>query len=57
MERSARCHLLWWDAVIALKRKKQDVMTITPEFGPYPYMVHLPYTGKPVSDQWMSIIL
>jgi len=45
-------HLQWWDAVIDLKRKKQDVITITPEFGPYPYMVHIPYTGKPISDQW-----
>ncbi|HUP11811.1 MAG TPA: hypothetical protein VM187_06355 [Niastella sp.] len=45
-------HLQWWDAVIDLKRKQQqDIMTITPEFGPYPYMVHLPYTGKPISDQ------
>lgn len=46
-------HLQWWDAIIKLKRQQeQDVMTITPEFGPYPYMVHLPYTGKPISDQW-----
>ena len=45
-------HLQWWDDVIACKRKKQAVMTITPEFGPYPYMVHLPYTDKPISNQW-----
>jgi len=45
-------HLQWWDAVIALKRNKQYIMTITPEFGPYPYMVHLPYTDKPICNQW-----
>ncbi len=46
-------HLKWWDAIIE-KRKRQGDMefTITPEFGPVPYMPTLPFTGQPVSNQW-----
>jgi hypothetical protein len=36
-------HLKWWDQVAA--RKQGKVMTITPEFGPYPYLTH-------GGDQW-----
>lgn len=45
-------HLAWWDQVVALKRKENAVLTITPEFGPFPYMVHDPIGGYPLSDQW-----
>jgi sugar phosphate isomerase/epimerase len=45
-------HLNWWDKVVERKRAENGLMTITPEFGAYPYMVHLPYTQKPISDQW-----
>lgn len=45
-------HLQWWDAVVTIKRAQQQAMTITPEFGPYPYMVHLPYSNTPISNQW-----
>jgi sugar phosphate isomerase/epimerase len=47
-------HLVWWDKVIERKRNEgPDItMTITPEFGPYPYMVHLPHSLKPIADQW-----
>ena len=31
------------------------MMTITPEFGIYPYMFHWPYGSKPVSDQCDAI--
>ncbi|MES2457798.1 MAG: sugar phosphate isomerase/epimerase [Bacteroidota bacterium] len=44
-------HLQWWDKVVERKRNDK-VLTISPEFGPYPYMVELPYTGQPVADQW-----
>jgi sugar phosphate isomerase/epimerase len=48
-------HLNWWDKVIECKRAEQStLMTITPEFGPYPYMVHLPYSQKPISNQWAN---
>jgi hypothetical protein len=30
----------------------REILTITPEFGPYPYMQHLPFTRMPVANQW-----
>ncbi|MBN8851511.1 MAG: right-handed parallel beta-helix repeat-containing protein [Sphingobacteriales bacterium] len=56
-------HLDWWDAVVARwkgdaaaarRREQGDTkpLTITPEFGPYPYMVELPYSRQPIVSQW-----
>ncbi|MFN2458570.1 MAG: sugar phosphate isomerase/epimerase family protein [Chitinophagaceae bacterium] len=46
-------HLSCWDKVVERKRKEGTLsLTITPEFGPYPYMVHFPLTNKPITDQW-----
>ncbi|MDR3713291.1 MAG: sugar phosphate isomerase/epimerase [Puia sp.] len=45
-------HLEWWDRVAARIQTEGKVLTITPEFGPYPYMVRLPVTGEPIADQW-----
>ncbi|GAB3904251.1 sugar phosphate isomerase/epimerase family protein [Mucilaginibacter boryungensis] len=46
-------HLQWWDRWIALQKEKgRDVCTITPEFGPYPYMSYQCNTNNPVADQW-----
>lgn len=46
-------HLRWWDAIIKQAEDKQkEVLTITTEFGPAPYMIHLPFTNTPVADQW-----
>jgi hypothetical protein len=45
-------HLKWWDAIVHRKRKRGETLTVTTEFGPCPYMVHVPRTGEPVSDQW-----
>jgi sugar phosphate isomerase/epimerase len=46
-------HLLWWDAIIDKHRKSGTTLfTITPEFGPWPYMPALPYTRQPVTSQW-----
>lgn len=45
-------HLVWWDKVAERKRKEKATLTITPEFGPFPYMVHVPATGNPIADQW-----
>jgi len=45
-------HLNWWDKIVERKRKDQSAITITPEFGPYPYMVHLPATSTPICNQW-----
>jgi sugar phosphate isomerase/epimerase len=47
-------HLAWWDKVIARKKKEKDnpIITITPEFGPPPYMVTFPFTRQPITSQW-----
>ncbi len=47
-------HLQWWDRVAERMRKESPdaVITITPEFGPYPYMVHLPGKNEPITNQW-----
>lgn len=45
-------HLAWWDKVIASKKAGGAAeFTISPEFGSFPYMFHLP-NGQPVVDQW-----
>lgn len=45
-------HLSWWDRIAERVRNEDGVLTITPEFGPYPYMVHLPGSNAPISHQW-----
>ncbi len=46
-------HTDWWKKVIAQRKEEGwEQFTITPEFGPYPYMTHLPYNREPVADQW-----
>lgn len=51
-EEALNNHLAWWDRIIDRKRNENTDLTISPEFGPSPYMVHIPATGNPVSDQW-----
>ncbi|MFC3198871.1 sugar phosphate isomerase/epimerase [Parapedobacter deserti] len=46
-------HLAWWDRWIEyLKETGAERATITPEFGPYPYMAYRPFTTQTVADQW-----
>ena len=46
-------YLFWWKEIIAIqKNKKSAIFTITPEFGPFPYMPQEPFTQKPLSNQW-----
>jgi sugar phosphate isomerase/epimerase len=46
-------HLACWDRIIEFQKKKNTAtFTITCEFGPFPYMARLPFTDKPISDQW-----
>lgn len=46
-------HLKWWDAIVKdYLDTKKEVLTITTEFGPAPYMVHLPFTNMPIASQW-----
>ena len=45
-------HFAWWDVVVALKKKEGRRLTILTEFGPPDYMPTLPYTRRPLGDQW-----
>jgi sugar phosphate isomerase/epimerase len=46
-------HLAWWDRVVERRRGEGATrFTVTPEFGPAPYMPTIPYTGEPMADQW-----
>lgn len=46
-------HLAWWDRWITyLKETGCGRATITPEFGPYPYMHYSPFTTNPITSQW-----
>lgn len=46
-------HVRWWQGVLDYrKRENRAPLTITPEFGPYPYMILLPYSNKPIANQW-----
>ena len=46
-------HVSWWTRVIDQRKKEGwEIFTITPEFGPYPYMTILPFSKMPIADQW-----
>lgn len=45
-------HLDWWDQVVKTQRSKGEKTTILTEFGPPDYMPTMPYTRKPLADQW-----
>lgn len=53
-------HQGWWEQVWDRQLRRGDtVSTLTPEFGPPPYMHTLPYTQQPVASQaevsdWMA---
>jgi len=52
-ETTLRAHTGWWQKIIEhhlLAGKKS--LTLTPEFGPAPYMPALPFTQQPVGNQW-----
>jgi sugar phosphate isomerase/epimerase len=43
----------WWDRIVARNREiGRDILTFTTEFGPTPYMPSIPFTQKPVADQF-----
>ena len=49
--RHLAAHEKWWDIVWASQeRRGLAVSTLTPEFGPSPYMHTLPFTQMPVAD-------
>eukprot|EP01087_Luapelamoeba_hula_P013406 TRINITY_DN3827_c1_g1_i1.p1 TRINITY_DN3827_c1_g1~~TRINITY_DN3827_c1_g1_i1.p1 ORF type:complete len:236 (+),score=33.46 TRINITY_DN3827_c1_g1_i1:322-1029(+) len=48
-----RGHELWWEAIWKSQNSRELAFTsVTPEFGPAPYMHLLPYTQQPVSNLW-----
>ena len=51
--KAVEIHLAWWDQLVALHQERRTALfTITPEFGPVPYLPALPYTQQPVASQW-----
>ncbi len=47
-----KAHVAWWDKVVERKKQNGERLTILTEFGPADYMPTIPYTRKPLSDQW-----
>jgi hypothetical protein len=45
-------HLAWWNRIVATHREKGTQASITPEFGPFPYLPAAPTTLKPFVEQW-----
>lgn len=45
-------HIAWWQKVIDKNNTSGSSTTITTEFGPFPYLQHLPYTQVPIYSQW-----
>lgn len=45
-------YLVWWKTIARIKQQNNQVMTITPEFGPFPYMPYTPYLNEPIASQW-----
>jgi hypothetical protein len=56
-----QAHEVWWQMIWKAQRARQlDISTLTPEFGPPPYMQTAPYTQKPLADlneicDWMAL--
>lgn len=49
---AVKAHLAWWDKIAERKKKNGERMTVLTEFGPPDYMPTLPYTRRPLADQW-----
>ncbi|WP_396152017.1 sugar phosphate isomerase/epimerase [Flavobacterium sp.] len=46
-------YLQWWREILYVQEKNHlPYFTITPEFGPFPYMPQEPISRKPLSNQW-----
>lgn len=46
-------YLNWWTEIIHIQSKNEiELLTITPEFGPFPYMNNDFMTKRPVVNQW-----
>lgn len=49
---AVEAHFAWWDEVVAHKISTGQVLTMTTEFGPPPYMWTHPFTAQPLADVW-----
>lgn len=50
---SLEAHLNIWERILILaKSEGRERLTVTPEFGPEPYMLNAPGTDIPLADQW-----
>lgn len=46
-------HTIWWDKIVMQKEKSgAELLTMTAEFGPVPYMPSVPFTLQPIANQW-----
>lgn len=43
-------HKSWWTIAIEEADRRGETMTVSPEFGPPPYMTTHPFTGEPLVD-------
>ncbi len=47
--------MTWWQKIVDYQRAAgKHHLTITPEFGPVPYMPTQPFSQQPLSDQWLT---
>ncbi|MFT4568699.1 MAG: hypothetical protein ACI9FN_003668 [Saprospiraceae bacterium] len=51
-EAAVKAHFAWWDRVVEIKKRDNQKLTMTAEFGPPPYMWTTPYTAKPLAEVW-----
>lgn len=50
--KAVEVHLDIWEKII--RDSKEEVFTITTEFGPPPYLPTVPFTNEPIADQWAA---
>ncbi len=43
-------HMRWWQIALDAAKDRGEDLTISPEFGPPPYMTTQPFTGEPLAD-------
>ncbi|NQU32596.1 MAG: sugar phosphate isomerase/epimerase [Bacteroidetes bacterium] len=50
---AVKAHLNWWEKIVTNHRNSgSEFLPICSEFGPPDYMVTLPFTDKPIANQW-----
>lgn len=52
-EEWTQLHLSLWRRIVETRKAAgEEFLTVTPEFGPPPYMPVEPHTGRPLADAW-----